>query len=514
MSFIASVVARSGTTPRLLAINKSTGHRWSPIPKPPPPNYDRLYGVHSVLNTLRVAAQSSQQQGHRHEDLNGSSSSPVRPVILHPHRRNYTCLYVRDFSADGGSDPALNLKRSKQQVERQRRHQQQPKQIPERYTAVRCAAALAKSINVPVVFVPRTELVQLCGERRHQNIVLEVSSYTPIPVRHIGHLNILPRTTTDDTLLGEPLGTGGSRQPSVRIASSPLGDAAQRLEETGDAPPPTVRVVLYLNHIIDPTNIGGILRSAYFFGVDHVILSKDCAACTAAASRVSTGFLEHLSVYRCTVSTEDFLAESYRYWASKAAAETSEAAEASMKLEVVASTVLDSSADVTTLLPSATDSSSSSAPILRLILLGNEDAGLPSSVVASCTHTAHVQSPRQAVLRQRRSARSTAALPVEEDERQRCDITEAVEGPAAQPCSRGDVDSAEARMERPPSIEPTSLSELEKRRRQLQRLARVREKEVSMNVNTACATLLSSLVRRQRLTDDDGGLVVVRRIVS
>ncbi|KPA83643.1 putative mitochondrial hypothetical protein [Leptomonas pyrrhocoris] len=283
----------------LLAYNKSSGYRWSPIPKPPPAHYDRLYGVHAVLNTLRVAAAAAQQQQRNALSSAGSSDAPAEaagkgkesregtaeahssqrtalssaaassphvggPSSLHPHRGHLSCLYVRDFSLEEEEEDGSNGKRGRsahKTVSVAGRRRRKEKVIPARYTAVRCIAALAKSLEVPIRFVPRSELVQLCGERRNQNVVLEASTYAPLEV---GRLADVWRRSTDGAEDTQVEGGSDSSAPSLKSAS-----ASTRRE-----------LVLFLDRILDPTNVGGILRTAFFFGVDHVILSRDCAACT------------------------------------------------------------------------------------------------------------------------------------------------------------------------------------------------------------------------------------------
>lgn len=69
-----------------------------------------------------------------------------------------------------------------------------------------------------------------------------------------------------------------------------LEDIQQELE-------PDDSVVLVLDEIQDPQNLGGILRSAECFGVKAVILSKDrSASVTAAVEKASAGASAHIPV--------------------------------------------------------------------------------------------------------------------------------------------------------------------------------------------------------------------------
>ena len=57
--------------------------------------------------------------------------------------------------------------------------------------------------------------------------------------------------------------------------------------------------VLILDHITDVRNMGAILRSAYFFGVDHVVVpAKGTAEMNEDAMKTSAGALAHIHIYR------------------------------------------------------------------------------------------------------------------------------------------------------------------------------------------------------------------------
>ena len=65
----------------------------------------------------------------------------------------------------------------------------------------------------------------------------------------------------------------------------------------GDGP----RVVLALDQLSDPQNLGTILRSAAFFGVDAVLVLKNRSAeVTPLVARVAVGGAELVDTYRVT----------------------------------------------------------------------------------------------------------------------------------------------------------------------------------------------------------------------
>jgi 23S rRNA (guanosine2251-2'-O)-methyltransferase len=82
---------------------------------------------------------------------------------------------------------------------------------------------------------------------------------------------------------------------AAEVTAYPLVDVADLIEAaiSGDRPP----LLLLLDHVVDPHNLGAIIRTAVCAGVDAVILPKDRSAHpSAAVSKVSSGALEYMRV--------------------------------------------------------------------------------------------------------------------------------------------------------------------------------------------------------------------------
>ena len=82
---------------------------------------------------------------------------------------------------------------------------------------------------------------------------------------------------------------------AASVTAYPFVDVTDLLEaaKSGERPP----FLLLLDHIVDPQNLGAIIRTAVCAGVDAVIIPKDRAAHpSAAVSRVSAGALEYMRV--------------------------------------------------------------------------------------------------------------------------------------------------------------------------------------------------------------------------
>ncbi|XP_053851974.1 rRNA methyltransferase 1, mitochondrial [Vidua macroura] len=127
---------------------------------------------------------------------------------------------------------------------------------------VRAELALqAAARGVPVLHVPGRALDSLCRGRPHQGVCLEAA---PLPFKSLRE--------AEEPRLGH--GESGGRQ----------------------------LLWLVLEHIQDPMNLGALLRSAYFLGVDRVVAthSNSCPL-TPIVSKASAGAMEVFDVY----STDD-----------------------------------------------------------------------------------------------------------------------------------------------------------------------------------------------------------------
>jgi 23S rRNA (guanosine2251-2'-O)-methyltransferase len=115
---------------------------------------------------------------------------------------------------------------------------------------------LARSVGAKVRSAPRARLDRLAGTDRHQGVVAVVADY------------------------------------AYREVDDLLAVARDRME----AP-----LLVVLDGIEDPQNLGAIIRSAHALGAHGVILPRDRAAgITAAVDKASAGAVEHTAVARVT----------------------------------------------------------------------------------------------------------------------------------------------------------------------------------------------------------------------
>jgi 23S rRNA (guanosine2251-2'-O)-methyltransferase len=114
---------------------------------------------------------------------------------------------------------------------------------------------LAAAARIPVQRVSRRAIGQLAGPGNHQGVAARVNGFPYV------HEKELPRI--------------------IERISNPI--------------------LLFLDHLEDPQNVGSLLRTAEATGVDAVVLPADRAAgVTPAVVRASAGASEHLRVVRVT----------------------------------------------------------------------------------------------------------------------------------------------------------------------------------------------------------------------
>uniref|UniRef100_A0A8C3B1J0 rRNA methyltransferase 1, mitochondrial n=2 Tax=Cyclopterus lumpus TaxID=8103 RepID=A0A8C3B1J0_CYCLU len=100
--------------------------------------------------------------------------------------------------------------------------------------------------------------------------------------------------------------SSGPVHQGVCLQASPLGYLAEDGDSAapGGGDPP---LWLVLERVLDPMNLGAILRSAYFLGVDRVISSiRHSCPLSPVVSKASSGVMEVTGVYGCD-DLEDML---------------------------------------------------------------------------------------------------------------------------------------------------------------------------------------------------------------
>ena len=108
-------------------------------------------------------------------------------------------------------------------------------------------------------------------------------------------LRHLPIKEVDPARLQSIAGAVSHQGVAAKVSAYPFVDVAdlQQAAKSGGHPV----LLLLLDHIVDPHNLGAVIRTAVCAGVDGVIIPKDRSAHPSpAVSKVSSGALEHMRV--------------------------------------------------------------------------------------------------------------------------------------------------------------------------------------------------------------------------
>ncbi|KAG9068163.1 hypothetical protein KI688_011758 [Linnemannia hyalina] len=132
---------------------------------------------------------------------------------------------------------------------------------------------LAKRHDIPVVKTDKHQLNEMSGQRPHQGIVLEASKLKETMVAGLGPVSV---HTNDYQLIYKAAGR-------------------DKYLSTRENEPP---VWIALDEVVDPQNLGAILRTSLFMGVDGVVVChKNSAPLSAVVAKASAGALEERPTY-------------------------------------------------------------------------------------------------------------------------------------------------------------------------------------------------------------------------
>ncbi|KZZ87589.1 RNA methyltransferase [Ascosphaera apis ARSEF 7405] len=142
-------------------------------------------------------------------------------------------------------------------------------------------------------------LSKLSDQRPHNGVVLEASPLPQAPI-----LALRPHKDPSDTHFGVQLAPqqqdeaeiNGTNEHIARFFhthdTDVLGSSTNKMER--------YPMVVVLDQIKDPGNLGAIIRSAYYFGVDAIILSRNCPKITPVVLKSSAGAAENIPIFRVT----------------------------------------------------------------------------------------------------------------------------------------------------------------------------------------------------------------------
>lgn len=169
---------------------------------------------------------------------------------------------------------------------------------------------LASSLGVPVTIVPQEDqrlMDKMSQGRPHNGFVLETSPLPQLPIAALGELVETPKK------LGFHVSLDHQTKEETQVNGE---DTFIRRSSSVTAKP----FVLLLNEILDPGNLGGLLRTASYLGVDAVgITSRNTSNLTPVVLKSAAGAVEEITIFS-VASPVKFLEESKKAgWKSYAA---------------------------------------------------------------------------------------------------------------------------------------------------------------------------------------------------
>ncbi|EXX61300.1 uncharacterized protein OCT59_006588 [Rhizophagus irregularis] len=211
--------------------------------------------------------------------------------------------------------------------------------------------SLANEANIPIVKAAKDELNKLLkDDRPHQGIILKASKLKPIKIACLGRQS-------------------DKMYQVIKPYESPLN--ISYISSNGTLP-----FWLALDQVVDPQNLGAIIRSAYFFGVNGLVLcSKNSAPLSAFTSKASSGALELMDVYDVDNLANFLNCSSQNNWIIYGAV----------------SNFNSNNSNKNSISINELNNPLSKHPVI--LVIGSEGTGLRSNILNTCHYLLHILSP-------------------------------------------------------------------------------------------------------------------------
>ncbi|KAI9671946.1 MAG: hypothetical protein M1817_002323 [Caeruleum heppii] len=253
-------------------------------PSTPSDNFTRPFRKHKTLLSIPYTTAAS-------EFLYGTSS--VRAALRSGRRKLYKLyIYSGDHRSRVAEDDALRRE--------------------------------ARQVGVEVVTMREEDelrvMDKMCQGRPHNGYILETS---PLPLSPVAHLLPLPDPSSTFTFHPTPQSAEeaavNGNSTSITYRGLPTTTTTTTTTPSNPTPPPRYPLVLLLDSILDPGNLGSIIRSAFFLGVDALAVSTRNTAplsnVTLKASAGAAEFLPLLSVAHPSAFLEESIANGWKIFA-------------------------------------------------------------------------------------------------------------------------------------------------------------------------------------------------------
>ncbi|GKZ47926.1 hypothetical protein AbraIFM66951_011504 [Aspergillus brasiliensis] len=170
--------------------------------------------------------------------------------------------------------------------------------------------ALSKNVAVKIAFANWNRLLdQMSAGRPHQGCVLEVSPLPQLPVQ-----NFRPVSSPEADHFSLELGAQSREEALVNTTNNTV--------DINNSSRKRYPLVILLDGIVDPGNLGAIIRSAYYLGADAIVLAgRNSAEITPVVVKTSAGAAELMTLLHVR-NEVDFIRRSkdngWRFYAAAA----------------------------------------------------------------------------------------------------------------------------------------------------------------------------------------------------
>ena len=141
----------------------------------------------------------------------------------------------------------------------------------------------------------------MAGRRKFHGIYLAKASASTIlkRIESLAHQKRLRLTKVSPAEIGHRAGSPRHQGVCAEVTGYAMGELDELLDSESLAP--ENRMLILLDSIMDPHNLGAVIRTALGAGAGGIIIPKDRAAGpTPAVSKASAGALEHACLVRVT----------------------------------------------------------------------------------------------------------------------------------------------------------------------------------------------------------------------
>jgi 21S rRNA (GM2251-2'-O)-methyltransferase len=253
---------------------------------------------------------------------------------------------------------------------------------------------LAQTIpNLKITPLKRDKLDLLAANRPHNGIILDAQPLIPVKTDALTQDHFFVSNKFQPKLKTAEVNT----KPSKQIQSD--SNKQQQTENNTENTKPAVYFAL--ESIFDPNNLGAILRSSTFFGIDGLILPHNSCPLSPAVAKVSSGALDFMNIIQCS-NLDNFLTKSLansRYTSAEGKQSYMDITRDNNtrlvrnfdKLCIVGLGLTDevhsvSGADIFNFVNTIVqnDKSTTKDPFSILVIAGNEGFGLSPQIAAKC----------------------------------------------------------------------------------------------------------------------------------